>query len=416
MRALMVPGAAGEALRLLRTRARGILGGMSARVATFLIFVANGAMVGFWLASIPWIAGNLDATKTQVGFALLASALGALISMTLTGQLLTRLSSRRLIVVSALVFPLFASFPVQAPTLTVLVAGMVGFGAINGVMDVAMNAHGVAIERRMGRPVMSSLHAGWSLGSMLGAASVALAAMLGIAPQLAAPAVTVVLLALALLAFPFLGDGAVGSAEGGTKLSLPSRAVLPLGLLAVLAAVVEGGIGDWAGLYLERDLGMDSGQAALGFTAFALGLTAGRLAGDLLNHRYGAGRLLRWGLALTAVALGGVLAVANPSLAIPGLVVCGVGVANAIPLMFSAGGHIKPSGPSLAAVFTMAYTAFMAGPPIVGFIADHIGLPPTMALLMVVAVVAAILAPNVPGIDASNELSAPDAEPAAASA
>lgn len=400
----MVPGVLPKPLGRADEARPPILAGMSARVATFLIFVANGAMVGFWLASIPWIAGNLDATKTQIGIALLASAAGALVSMTVTGQVLTRVSSRRIVMASALLFPLLASIPVRAPSLTLLTIGMLGFGAANGVMDVAMNAHGVAIERRMGRPVMSSLHAGWSLGSMLGAASVALAAMVGVAPASAALVVTAVLLGIALLSFPFLGVGAVGSRDGGAKLSLPSRAVLPLGLLAVLVAVVEGGIGDWAGLYLERDLGMDSGQAALGFTAFALGLTGGRLVGDVLNRRFGAGRLLRSGLMLTAVTLGGVLAVANPALALPGLVVCGVGVANAIPLMFSAGGHIKPSGPSLAAVFTMAYTAFMAGPPIVGFIADHIGLPPTLALLMIVAVVAAIVAPHVPGIDASNEL------------
>jgi MFS family permease len=180
--------------------------------------------------------------------------------------------------------------------------------------------------------------------------------------------------------------------------------VLPLGLLGVLAAVVEGGIGDWAGLYLERDLGLDSGQAALGFTAFALGLTVGRLGGDLVNRRTGAGRLLRSGFALTGAALGGFLAAANPALALPGLVICGVGVANAIPVVFSAGGHIKPSGPSLAAVFTMTYTAFMAGPPIVGFIADHIGLPATMLLLVLAAILGAVVAPRVPGIDASNEL------------
>lgn len=377
---------------------------MSPRLATFLIFVANGAMIGAWLANIPWIAGHLDATKTQVGIALLCSAGGALVSMTLTGQLLVRMTSRRLIVISSILFPLLASFPVQAPTLPVLALGMIVFGALNGVMDVSMNAHGIALERQMGRPIMSSLHAGWSLGSLAGAAGVAIAAMVGVAPPVAAPVMTVVLLVIVLLAFPFLGPGAVGSGEAGAKLSLPSRAVLPLGLLGVLAAVVEGGIGDWAGLYLERDLGLDSGQAALGFTAFALGLTAGRLGGDLVNRRTGAGRLLRAGFALTAAALGLFLAAANPALALPGLVICGAGMANAIPLAFSAGGHIKPSGPSLAAVFTMTYTAFMAGPPILGFIADHIGLPATMAGLVGVAVVGAFVAPRVPGIDASNEL------------
>jgi len=377
---------------------------MSPRVATFLIFIINGAMIGTWLAQIPWVTGQLGISKTEVGLALLCSAAGALVSMTLTGQLLTRTTSRRLIVLAAMSFPLLAALPVVAPSLPVLALGMLVFGAFNGVLDVSMNAHAVSIEREMGRPVLSSMHAGWSLGGLLGAGFVAVASVAGIQPPAAAAVTTVALLGLGLLAFRFLGPGAVGSREAGARISLPSRAVLPVGLLAVLAAIIEGGIGDWVGLYLDQDLGLDPGLAALGFTVFALGLTLGRFAGDALNRRVGAGRLLRGGMAITAGTLVVVLVSANPLVALPGLLLAGVGVANAIPLMFSAGGHIQPSGPSLAAVFTLCYTAFLAGPPILGFIADRIGLPPTMGLLALAAVVAAIVAPRIPGIDASNEL------------
>jgi fucose permease len=291
---------------------------------------------------------------------------------------------------------------------------MLLFGALNGILDVSMNAHGVALERSMGRPIMSSMHAGWSLGGLLGAGGVALASVIGVAPPVAAGVATLVLLVLALIAIPSLGPGAVGTREGGARISLPSRAVLPLGLLGVLAAIIEGGIGDWAGLYLDQDLGMDAGIAALGFTVFALGLTLARFAGDRINTRYGAGRLLRGGMLVVAVTLTIVLLSANPIVALTGLVILGAGVANAIPLMFSAGGHIKPSGPSLAAVFTMCYTAFLAGPPVVGFIADHVGLPPTLAIIVGFAVVAAVVAPHVPGIDASNELERVAASPVTA--
>lgn len=401
MRVTMLPGTRQEA-RILPLS-------MSPRVATFLIFVINGAMVGTWLANVPWVAGHLDATKTQVGVALLCSAAGALVSMTITGQLLTRVSTRRLVVVSSLLFPLLAPVPLLAPSLVALAGAMVLFGFVNGIMDVSMNAHGVAIERRIGRPIISSLHAGWSLGGLLGAAGVAAAAAAGLDAPVGAAITTVVLLGVALVAIPFLGTATIEGeprAEGGPRFTLPSRAVLPLGVLAALAAIVEGGIGDWVGLYLERDLGMDAGLAALGYTTFALGLTLGRFTGDGLNRRYGAGRLLQGGMTLVAVALGVTLALANPVLALPGMVVAGIGVANAIPLAFSAGGHIPPSGPSLAAVFTMCYSVFLAAPPILGFIADHIGLPATLGLLVAVAAVAAWLAPRTPGIDAANQLAA----------
>lgn len=380
---------------------------MSPRLATFLIFLVNGAMIGTWIAHIPGIAGGLDASKTQVGVALLATSLGAVISMTLTGQLLTRVSSRRLVAVSALAFPLLAPLPLLAPTLPLLVVAMLGYGAVNGVLDVSMNAHGVALERARGRPIISSLHAGWSLGGLIAALGVAGGAMVGLDPVLEATAAGLVLLAVAAVAIPRLGTGSDGSPAGeggGARISLPSRAVLPLGLLAVLVALIEGGIGDWVGLYLERDLGTDAGFAALGFAAFSLGVTAGRLTGDRLNRRFGAGRLIRAGLALVALALGVVLLTGHPAVALAGIAITGVGVANAVPLLFSAGGHIPPSGPSLAAVFTMAYTGFLAGPPIIGFIADAIGLPVTLGLLLLAAAVGALLAPRVPGIDAANQL------------
>ncbi|MFN8622389.1 MAG: MFS transporter [Chloroflexota bacterium] len=382
---------------------------MSPRIATFLIFVVNGAMVGTWLANIPWISGHLDASRTQIGVVLLCTAAGALVAMTITGQLLTRVSTRRMVIVSSLLLPLLAPVPLLAPSLGALAAVMVVFGFVNGVMDVSMNAHGVALERRTGRPIISSLHAGWSVGGLLGAACVALAAAAKVEPAVEAAIAGAALIGVTLVAIPFLGRATIEGEprpEGGSRLTLPSRAVLPLGVLAVLAAVVEGGIGDWAGLYLQRDLGVEAGIAALAYTAFALGLTGGRLTGDWMNRRYGAGRLLQAGMAVVAVAVGVVLFASSPALALPGLVVAGIGVANAIPLVFSAGGHIPPSGPSLAAVFTMTYTAFLAGPPILGFIADHIGLPATFGLIVVAAVVGAVVAPRTPGIDAANQLAA----------
>jgi hypothetical protein len=387
---------------------------MSPRLATALVFVVNGAMIGTWIAQIPWIAGQLDATKTEVGLALLCTSMGAIVSMTLTGQLLTHISSRHLVTLFVLLFPLLAPLPTLAPSLAVLALVLLAFGLTNGVLDVSMNAHGVALERVLGRPIISSLHAGWSIGVLLGASGVALAAGTGVDPRLETVVVAAVLLGLGAVAIPSLGQGSEPSErlEGAARISLPSRAVLPLGLLAVLAAIVEGGIGDWAGLYLERDLGLDAGPAALGFAAFALGMTGARLAGDALNRRFGPAGLLQVGMAVTAIALALFLIVGQPVVALLGLVVAGVGVANAIPVLFSAGGHIPPPGPSLAAVFTMSYAAFLAGPPIIGFVADRIGLPTTMGLLVAVAAVAAVVAPRVPGIDASANLPGhPVAEP-----
>jgi MFS family permease len=120
-------------------------------------------------------------------------------------------------------------------------------------------------------------------------------------------------------------------------------------------------------------------------------MAVARLGGDVLNERLGAGPLLRGGMALVAVALGGVLLVGSAIPAVVGFGLCGLGIANAVPLLFSAAGRLDPPGPSLAATFTVGYTGFIVGPPVIGFLADRIGLAETLALLVLAALSVAVL-------------------------
>jgi MFS family permease len=149
-------------------------------------------------------------------------------------------------------------------------------------------------------------------------------------------------------------------------------------------------VADWGGIYLRQNLGAGD-LAATAYTGFALGMAITRLGGDVLNERLGAARLLRGGMALVAIALAGVLLIGEPVLAVLGFAIAGLGLANAVPLLFSAAGRVPPAGPSLAAVFTVGYTAFIAGPPVIGFAADQIGLPNTLALLVPAALTVAAL-------------------------
>jgi MFS family permease len=162
-----------------------------------------------------------------------------------------------------------------------------------------------------------------------------------------------------------------------------------IGLLCFLAMMTEGAIGDWSGIYLRHDLGASAAAAATGFTGFSLGMAIARLGGDVLNERLGAGPLLRGGMGLVAIALGGVLLIGSAVPAVVGFALCGLGIANAVPLLFSAAGRLDPPGPSLAATFTVGYTGFIVGPPVIGVLADRIGLPETLALLVVSALAVA---------------------------
>ena len=150
-------------------------------------------------------------------------------------------------------------------------------------------------------------------------------------------------------------------------------------------------IGDWSGIYLRQDAGASAAGAAMAFTGFSLGMAIARLGGDIVNARIGARRLLRAGTALVAIALGGVLLIGEMVPAVIGFALCGLGIANAVPLLFSAAGRIHPPGPSLAAAFTLGYTGFVVGPPVIGLLSDQIGLSRTLALLVLAPVTVTVL-------------------------
>jgi predicted MFS family arabinose efflux permease len=347
------------------------------------VFAVNGAMIGTWVAHIPWLQERLDVSKTTIGLALLCMAAGALVAMPLTGQVLDRRESAGVTRAATLLYCLMLPLPLIAPSPEALGAILFVFGAANGAMDVSMNAHGVAVERELGRPIMSSLHGGWSVGGFVSAGLAALAGAADIDPRAWALGVGIALWLVSLYLTRRLGSASTHSEGAG--FALPSRGVILIGALCFLAMVTEGAIGDWSGIYLRQDLGSSASAAALGFTGFSAGMAIARLGGDWLNERLGAGLLLRAGMALVAVALGAVLLVGEPVPAVIGFGLVGLGIANAVPILFSAAGRHEPSGPSLAAVFTVGYTGFIVGPPLIGALGDAIGLPETLGLLCLVA-------------------------------
>jgi predicted MFS family arabinose efflux permease len=355
---------------------------LTPRTATFAVFAVNGAMIGTWVAHIPWLQERLDVSKTAIGFALLCMAAGALVAMPLTGQILDRRASASVVKAATLVYTLLLPLPLIAPSAVALGAILVVFGAANGAMDVAMNAHGVAVERDLERPIMSSLHGGWSVGGFLAAGLSAGTGAAGLDPRVLALLVGVALWFAALYLTARLGEASAHSESG---FALPSRGVILVGALCFLAMVTEGAIGDWSGIYLREDLGASAAAAATSFTGFSLGMAIARLGGDRLNERLGTGPLLRGGMTLVALALGTILLIGQPVPAVVGFVLVGLGIANSVPILFSAAGRHHPPGPSLAAVFTMGYTGFIVGPPMIGALGDAIGLPETLALLCVSA-------------------------------
>jgi MFS family permease len=373
-------------------------------LATFLIFVVNGAVVGTWIAAIPGVKSDLGASATQMGIVLLCASIGALVSQQITGQLLVRVSSRRMVTAASAIFPLLTVLPLLAPDPVVLAVVMFFFGAFNVAMDVSMNAHGVALESAGERSIFSGLHAGWSLGGIVGAVGVGLAVGLGIDVTLEALVAGLALWVLALAASRRLGTGSVRT-EGASGIHLPSRAVLPIALLIVLIALVEGGLSDWGGIYLRQGIGAPEQVAAFAYAALSLGLFLGRLGGDWVKDRWGSIKLIQAGMLLCAVAMAIFLVIGDPAVALLGMVAAGIGMANAIPQLFGAAGRIPPHGPSLSAAFTFLTLAFIIGPPTIGVTSDTFGLSAGLGILVVASIVVAAAVAFVPRAETNPRLS-----------
>ena len=330
-----------------------------------------------------------------MGMVLLCASVGALISQQVTGQLLVRVSSRRMVMASSAIFPLLTVLPLLAPDPAVLAVVMFLFGAFNVAMDVSMNAHGVALETSGGRSIFSGLHAGWSLGGIIGALGVAVAVSLGVDAAAEALVAGATFWFVAMVAWRWLGTGSLRT-EGATGIHLPSRAVLPIALLIVLIALVEGGLSDWGGIYLRQGIGAPEQVAAFAYAALSVGLFAGRIAGDWFKDRWGSIRLIQAGMLLCAVAMGAFLVVGDASIALLGMVAAGAGMANAIPQLFGAAGRIPPHGPSLSAAFTFLTLTAMVAPPVVGVTSDALSIAAAMSLFAVAALLVAVVVPRVP--------------------
>ena len=364
-----------------------------ARLAVLAIFFLNGVGIATWVVRIPAVKERLYLSAGLLGLALLAVAVGALASMVFTGSLISRLGSRPVVGATALLFAFALVPPSLSPNLPLLALSLVLLGAANGALDVSMNAQAVAIEKEYGKPIMSSFHAAFSVGGLAGAIGGGLIASLGVGvtPHFLGAAVAIALGVIVARRAMLPAEVDAGGSEGGPAFARPTRALLGLGMISFCALLGEGAVGDWSAVYLKSSLGTGPGFAATGYAAFSLMMVAGRITGDRLTGYLGPARLVRLGGAVAAVGLGLSLAVGHPLVALAGFASAGAGFSIVFPLALSAAGRTKGTapGPALAAVSTLGYTGFLAGPPIIGFLAQLLDLG--AALYVVVLLSAAIV-------------------------
>jgi MFS family permease len=295
-----------------------------------------------------------------------------------------------------------------APSLGVLVLATLAYGAANGALDVAMNTQGTSVEHRAGRLILSSLHAGFSAGGLVGALLGAAAAAGDVDVRVHLAIVGGLALAIGLPITRSLLPAEADAAPEGPSFARPSRALWALGILAFCCLLAEGAAADWSAVYVEDALDAPAAQAALAFAAFSATMTLGRLAGDRLAAAFGSVRLLRACGLIAGIGIGGALLLAVPGAAIVGFALLGAGLSVVVPIVFRSAAAVPgaAAGPSLAAVSTLGYLGFLAGPPLVGGIAELTSLPAALSVVVVCACATAALAGATRGSEAGAPTSA----------
>lgn len=369
------------------------------RLATTGLFVVNGAVIGVWVSQIPAIQRRFDLSSGAMGLILLCMSVAVIVVVPVAGQAVARRGSAPVAVAGGVACLATVTLPVLAPHPVLVGLGLVLLGASSAAMDVAMNSHGVAIEAASERPVMSSLHAGWALGGAAGAAAGAAGTALGLDGRVTVALVAAALGVVLAVCARHLGHGSAAEGAAAPRFTLPSRGVALLAALCLLTMMTEGAMADWSGIYMDSDLGAGAALAALSYAIFTAGMTVGRLLGDRINRWVGPVHLLRGGALLTAAPLAVMLLGGSPALAVPCLFLVGLGVANGVPLMFSAAGRQPGTapGPGIAAVSSTGSVGFLLGPPLIGFLAGVTSLALALGVLVPAALAVLLLAGRAAG-------------------
>ncbi len=368
------------------------------RWAIAAIFAMNGFLLGSWAPQIPVFLTRLGISEFTLGLLILLFGAGAVSAMAWAGHLIARHGSEWTLRLFAWTGTFGLLLVALAPNVPVAAVTLFLFGGMIGGMDVAMNANAVTVERKLSRAIMSSSHGFWSLGGFAGGA------LGGIAIQqyghLAhAAMVTGAALCVAVLALRHLVHDDHAIEKEHRKFVLPRQPVVYLlGLMALLSMNSEGAVLDWAALYLRQELGADIATAGFAFAGFAGAMALLRFFGDGVRNRFGAVTTLR--ISTLVAAAGMLLAGLAPSpwVAIAAFALCGLGIANVVPILFSAAGNQPGTTPGagMSVVTLMGYSGILVAPSAIGFVGGRVGFSPVFiavaSLLVVVCLMSRLAA------------------------
>lgn len=345
--------------------------GVAQQHATRLIFLLSGFVMAAWAPLVPFVKLRLDISDGTLGLLLLCIGAGSTFSMPLTGFLTGKLGCKTVILIAStlllLALPLLTLMnSVEGMALILLV-----FGAAIGMVDVAMNVHAVVVEKASGRAMMSGFHGFFSMGSIFGALAITGLLFLGMTPFISVMIVVAALAVLVVLTSPHFWKDTRHDGDG-PMFVLPRGWVILLGFLCFVMFLTEGSMLDWGALFLTTERGVSAHQAGLGYAVFSIAMTIGRLTGDRIIAAMGRYKVLMFGSLCASLGMILLTTVDNLWFAGLGFIMTGFGASNLVPIMFSAAGNqtAMPASMAIASVTTLGYAGILAGPALIGFIAQ----------------------------------------------
>jgi hypothetical protein len=358
-------------------------------------FVVLGVVDGAWVARLPALKHRLSLDSGKLGIVIFAVSLAATLSLPLAGWLSSRFGSRGPAVLGLAVGAAAVGVAAFAPSLDWLVAVACVLGAGVGIADVAVNAHGVELERRMRRPLLSPLHAAWSFGLLAGAAVTAAAVAAGVGVRVQLPAVAVALGFLLVVIASQLLPGTRADVESA-HFALPRGALALPAALMFCAFFVESAAMNWSAVFLNGPAGAGSAVAAGAVVAYAGAMGVARLFGDRLMLRWGIGGLAQRSGMLTCAGTLLAITTRSPVPSLIGFALVGIGCAAIVPALFRVGGSAPgiAQGAGIAAVATAGYSGGLLNGPAIGFLARGVGLSAALGLLVAAGAVIALFGPR----------------------
>jgi MFS family permease len=364
------------------------------RLAINAFYFIAGLTSATWASRIPDIKSALNLSEAGLGLVMLAAPVGEFISMPLSGWLITRFGSRWLMIAAALFYPFSLLFLGVASSGFELVAVLACYGMAANTINIAMNTQAVGVEKIYGRSIMASFHGLWSLAGFTGALTGALMVNLGLSPVQHFMIIFLITLALLIASFKHTWRDGQPAKSSGPIFVKPGKHLMMLGLIAFCCLMCEGAIGGWPGVYFQKIVKAPVEYTTLGFVAFMGTMATGRLLGDRFITNLGPVKVLRMSGILMSSGL--LLTVMFPSLvtATLGFLLVGFGVSCVVPLVYALAGRSKKmsAGMALTSVSTIGFLGFLAGPPLIGFIAELTSLRISFLLVAIIGFGTTLLA------------------------